>query len=122
MPMWMTKGKTIMQKDKEKGKVTSNHRPVACLPLVCKLLTGVIAEVYGFLDTNLLLPQEQKACRRKSRGTNSLMFIDQMILREVKMRKQNLPVACIDYKKAYDMVTQLWIIDCLKTVEINEKI
>ena len=39
---------------------------MTCLPFVWKILTGVIAEeVYGFLDTNLLLPQEQKWSRRK---------------------------------------------------------
>ena len=59
--MWMTKGRTIlMQKDKEKGKAASNYRPITYLPLVWKLLAGVIAEeVYGFLDTNLLLPQDK---------------------------------------------------------------
>ena len=58
VPIWMTKGRTmLMHKDKEKGKAASNYRPITCLPLVWKLLTGVIAEeVYGFLDTNLLLP------------------------------------------------------------------
>ena len=77
-----------MRKDKEKGKAASNYRPITCLPLVWKLVTGVIAEeVYGFLDTNLLLPQEQKGCRRKYRGTIDLLFIDKMIMREVKMRK-----------------------------------
>ena len=77
-----------MQKDKEKGKEASNYRPITCLPLVWKLLTGVIEEeVYGFLDTNLLLTQKQKGCRRKPRGTNDLLFIDKMITREVKMRK-----------------------------------
>ena len=77
-----------MQKDKEKGKAASNYRPITSLSLVWKLLTGVIGEeVYGFLDTNLLLPQEQKGCRRKSRGTNDLLFIEKMIMREVKMRK-----------------------------------
>ena len=89
VPMWMTKGRTIlMWKDKEKGKAASNYRPITCLPLVWILLTGVIVEeVYGFLDTNFLLPQEQKGCRRKSRGTNDLLFIDTMIMREVKMRR-----------------------------------
>ena len=33
-----------MQKDKEKGKAGSNYRPITYLPLVWKLLTGVIAE------------------------------------------------------------------------------
>ena len=88
--MWMTKGRAILtQKDKEKGKAASIYRPITCLPW--KLLTGVIAEeVYRFLDTNLLLPQEKKGSRRKSRRTNDLLFIDKMIMREVKMRKQNL--------------------------------
>ena len=87
----MTKRRTILKlKEKENGKTASNHRPITCLPLVWKLLTPVIAEVYGFLDTNLLVPQEQKGCRRKSRGTNDLLFIDKIIKEKVKMRKQNL--------------------------------
>ena len=45
----------------------------------------------------------------------------EMIIREVKMRKQNLSMAWIDYKKAY-MVFHSWIIDCFETVGINEKI
>ena len=44
-------------------------------------------------DTSLLLPQEQKGCMRKSRETNDLLFIDKIIMREVKMRKQNLSMA-----------------------------
>ena len=43
-------------------------------------------------------------------------------MREVKMRKWNLSMIWIDYKKAYDMVPHLCIIDCLETVGINEKI
>ena len=31
-------------------------------------------------------------------------------------------MAWIDYKKAYDMVSHSWTIDCLQTVRINEKI
>ena len=31
-------------------------------------------------------------------------------------------MAWIDYKKAYDMVFHSWIMDCLETVGINEKI
>ena len=123
-PVWTTKGGTIlMQKDKENGKVASNYRPISCLPLVWKLLTGVIAEeIFGFLETNLLLPQEQKGFSRKSTGTNDLLFIAKTIMREVKMRMRNLSMAWIHYKKAYDMVPHSWIIDSLETVRINKKI
>ena len=59
MPMWMTKGRTIQGKGKEMGKAVNNYRPVTCLPLVCKLLTGVIVkEGYGFLDTNLFISKK----------------------------------------------------------------
>ena len=53
---------------------------------------------------------------------NDLQFINKMIMKEVKMRKQNLSIAQIDYKKIYDTVLHSWIIDCLETVAINEKI
>ena len=43
-------------------------------------------------------------------------------MREVKMRMRNLSMARIDYKKTYDMLPHLWIIDGLETVGINEKI
>ena len=43
-------------------------------------------------------------------------------MREVKMRKRNLSMSWIDYKKVYDQVPNSWIIDCLEKVEINEKI
>ena len=50
-----------MQEDKVKVKAVSNYRPITCLPLVWKLLTGLFAEeIYGFFNANLLLPQEQK--------------------------------------------------------------
>ena len=64
VPLWMIKGKTILiQTKKEKDKVVGNCRPITCLILVWKLITVVIVEgIYGSLDTNLLLPQEQKGC------------------------------------------------------------
>ena len=57
----------------------------------------------------MLLPEEQKGCRRKCKGTGDLFFIDKMILWEVRMRKKNLAVARINYKKAYNMEEEEWI-------------
>ena len=58
----MTKGRTVLiQKDKSKGNVASNYRPITCLPIVWKLMTGILAEeIYGFLSTEISLPEEQK--------------------------------------------------------------
>ena len=59
---WLTRGRTsLLQKDKSKGNVASNYRPITCLPLMWKLLTGVIADqIYTHLDQEKLLPEEQK--------------------------------------------------------------
>ena len=53
----------ILRLIKGKGNVTSNYRPITCLPLMWKLLTGVIADqIYAHLDQEKLLPEEQKGC------------------------------------------------------------
>ena len=72
VPSWLTREMTsLLQKNKSKGNVASNYRPINCLPLMWKLLTGVIADhIYAHLDHEKLLPEEQKGCRKGSRGTN----------------------------------------------------
>ena len=52
LPEWMTHGRTVLcQKDPRKGNTADNYRPITCLPLVWKLLTGVIAEeMYNYLE------------------------------------------------------------------------
>ena len=119
----MTKRRAVLiQKDKAKGKISSNYRPITCLPLVQKLLTGILAdEIYDYLETKMLLSEQQKGCRRKCKGTGDILFIDKMILQEVRMRKKNLAVAWIDYKKAYDMVPHSWIVECLGMVGVSEQ-
>ena len=95
----------MLQKDRGKGNVASNYRTITCLSLMWKLLTGVIADqIYKHFDQEKLLPEEQKGCRKGSKGTNDLLYIDRAVIKEVKSRNKNLAVAWIDYKKAYDMV------------------
>ena len=125
VPSWLTRGRTsLLQKDKRKGNVASNYRPITChLPLMWKLLTGVIADqVYAHLDQEKLLPEEQKGCRKGSIGTIDLLYIDRAVIKEVKPRNKNLAMAWIDYKKAYDMVPHLWITECLDLFGAAENI
>ena len=58
MPSWLTRGRTtLLKKDKSKGNVASNNRPKTCLPLMWKLLTGVIEDqIYAHLDQEKLFP------------------------------------------------------------------
>ena len=44
-PKWMTVRKTVLcQKEPSKGNAVDNYRPMSCLPLMWKLMTGTIAE------------------------------------------------------------------------------
>ena len=45
-----------------------------------------------------------------------------MILKEVKTRKKNLAMCWIDYRKAYDLIPHVWILECLKCFGISEEI
>ena len=120
----MTKGRTVLiQKDKDKGRDVSNYRPNTCLPLIWKFLTGLIAdEVYNYLVKENLLPEEQKGCRKNSKGTAVLLYIDRMIPREVRMRKKNLAVGWIDYQKAYDNVAHSWVLECRTILGLMRKL
>ena len=95
VPSCLTRGRTsLLQNDKCKGDVASNYKPVTCLPLLWKLLTGVIADqIYAHLDQKKLLAEEQKGCRIASRGTNDLLYINRAVIKEVKSRSKNLAMA-----------------------------
>ena len=82
VPTWMVKGRTVLiQKDPKRGNIASNYRVIACLPLMWKLLTGMIAEqMYSHLRENGVLPDEQKGCRKRSRGTKDQLLIDKTVL------------------------------------------
>ena len=47
----MVTGKTLLCIEEiQKGKLVSNFRPITCLPLIWKLLTGILAEeLYEYL-------------------------------------------------------------------------
>ena len=63
----LKEGLLYCTKIKEKSNLASNSRPITCLPLLWKLLSGVIADqIYAHLDQEKLLPEEQKECRKIS--------------------------------------------------------
>ena len=113
----------LLIKDKVKGNAVGNYRPITCLPIMWKVLTGMIAEdLYQHLHRSSLLPDEQKGCRKESRETKDQLVIDRAILRDCKQRKANLAIAWIDYKKAYDPVPHSWILESLDLVRAADNI
>ena len=96
--VWMTHGHTVL------------CCPIIYLLLMWKLLTGVIAEeIHDYLEQEKLLPEEQKGCRRRSRGTKDQLLIDKTVLKDYKKSHTNLSMPWTDYQKAYDIVLHSWI-------------
>ena len=102
----MVKSQTfLIQKDARKGNTVGNYRPITCLNLLWKLLTGIINEkLHDDLNQQDLPPEEQKGCQRKTRGTKDQLLIDTAVVRKSKRMKTNLNVAWVDFQKAYGMV------------------
>ena len=123
-PDWLTKRRTVLcQKDPQKEDAVDNFRPISCLPLMWKLITGIISDVmYEFLVESDYLPSEQKGCKKKSRGAKDQLLIDKAILRDSKKKHRNLAMAWIDYRKAYDMVPHSWIIESLRLAQVAQNI
>ena len=74
VPTWLMIGATVLiMKDPKKGKVTSNHRPIAYLLLMWKLLTRIFVEkICNHQDIqNMLLPNEQKAAGKNQEAQKS---------------------------------------------------
>ena len=72
----------------------SNYRPITCLPLMWKLLTGVIADdIYSHSEGNDLLPVEQKGCRKNNRSTKDQLLTDKSVMKTYKRKKVGLSMA-----------------------------
>ena len=124
VPSWLTQGSTtLIMKDESKGAEVSNFRPITCLPLMWKVLTGIISKgIYAHLDRENILPQEQKGCRKESKGTKDLLLIDKMVLKNCKRRQTDLAMGWIDYTKAYDIVPDSWILKFLEVTEAADNV
>ncbi|MEO0683920.1 MAG: reverse transcriptase family protein [Cyanobacteria bacterium J06649_11] len=120
VPDWMVKGRTVLiQKNPDKGTSAENFRPITCLPLMWKLLTGIFSEsIYNHLEANCLLKDEQKGCRKKSRGTKDQLLVDKAVMRWANLKHRCLSMAWVDYKKAFDMVPHDWICKVLSLSKI----
>ena len=94
-PAWLTKGITYLLPKSEDTKHPQNYRPITCLPTMYEILTSIVAE--------------QKGCWRESYGGRDQLLINKMVVEEVKLRKKNLSMAWIDYRKAFDSVPYSWI-------------
>ena len=105
----------------DKGNVASNCKPITCLPMMWKLLAVIISErLYNYLEVTNTIPHQQKGCKRKCRGTKDQLLIDKTVMMNSKRRKTNLSMAWIDYKKAFDMIPNSWLMQRLEIYGAEE--
>ena len=62
---WLTYGRTVLcHKDRTKGNAVDNYRPISCLPLMWKLLTGIISKhLYIFCKKRRYYPKNKKVVK-----------------------------------------------------------
>lgn len=110
MPEYLTRGKTYMLPKDNDTKNPAKYRPITCLNTTYKLLTGILTDrLYAHLTRNGVLAEEQKGCRRGSKGCKEQVLLDSVIVGS----NRKLHTAYIDYKKAFDSVPHSWILEAL---------
>ncbi len=117
LPEWFVRGKTLLI-PKGKGGRPEDYRPITCLNTAYKLFTGVMAsELWRHVESNGVMPCEQKALHRGQRGCLDALLVDGMITEGAKVRRGGLSVAWIDYRKAYDRVPHVWVCRVLEAIK-----
>ena len=72
------------------------------------------------IESNNIIPTEQKENSRNTFGTIDQLLINKMIQEDAKKKKKNLSTAWIDYKKPFDWVPHDWIVETLKIHKFDE--
>ena len=86
----MTKGKiTGSGRIRKKKKISSNYRPITYLLMLWKILTT--HEIYYQLKVEDKCWKNKIRCYKETRWMNDLQYIDYIILREVKTRRNMQP-------------------------------
>lgn len=121
IPAFMCGGVTyLIPKTDKLSKDPGRYRPITCLPTIYKILTAVVADkIYHHLDDNKLLDEEQKGCRKGSRGCKEQLLVDSVVMSSAKRDKRSLYSAYIDYQKAYDSVPHSWLAEILELYKIE---
>ena len=117
-----TRNYILLPKSKETN-ISQNYRPITCLSTMYKILTSIVTErTCNFLDTNDILPSEQKGCKKGSYGCKDQLLINKMFLENSRTCHRKLSTAWIDYIKASDSVPHTWILKVLQMYKISPTI
>ena len=114
-PPWLTTGRTTLVPKKPETRNPANYRPITCLPIIYKILTNIITNrMKHHIETNQIIPDEQKGCSNATYGTIDQLAINAMVMTDAVKKNRNISTAWIDYKKAFDSIPHDWLIESLK--------
>ncbi|KAJ0173873.1 hypothetical protein K1T71_011022 [Dendrolimus kikuchii] len=123
LPEFLTKGLTFMLPKINNSVDPSHFRAITCLPTLYKIITACIAnKINCHIESNNILSEEQKGCRRFHMGCKEQLTIDSIALKYAQKNKQDLYISYIDYKKAFDSVPHSWLTQVLEIYKINPAI
>ena len=83
------------------------YRPITCQQMMWNILTEQVKEN---LKESLIRCGLLSRKRKEVTSGPELLYIDQHILKERKTKRKSLSMMWCDYKKAYDIVPESWII------------
>ncbi len=103
--------------------MSSLYRPIACLNTAYKAYTGTLAIMLTqHVEAKRILPAEQKALRKGRRGCLDALVVDAAVAGETKLRRRDLSMGWVDYKKAFDMVPHPWLKQVLKAIRTPREV
>uniref|UniRef100_A0A915M777 Reverse transcriptase domain-containing protein n=1 Tax=Meloidogyne javanica TaxID=6303 RepID=A0A915M777_MELJA len=122
-PNWLTEGRVVLLPKGDDPSNPANYRPIACLNTMYKLLTGVMTTWIGeHLTAHGILPYEQRALVKDTWGCTHATILDRTITSHAKATNTPLAAVWIDFAKAFDSVSQLWIRYALRAINIQPNI
>jgi hypothetical protein len=78
---WLTAGGTYLIPKNKNTENPKNYRPVTYLPTTYKLITTIISRcMQKYMDTENLLPKEQKGCCSGTKGCKDQPLISKVVL------------------------------------------
>lgn len=83
--------------------------------MICK-------KIEKHLETNYIIAEEQKGCRKRSQGCKEQLTIDSVIMKQAEKQQRNIHTCYIDYKKAFDSVPHSWLLKILDIYKIHPMI
>lgn len=119
-PSFLTQGITYLLPKDFNTSNPAKYRPITCLPCLYKIFTSVISRrIQRHCEINNIMTEEQKGCKRDSRGCKDQLIIDSVVTGQAVKKSRNLSMAYIDYKKAFDSVPHSYLINLLEIYKID---